>query len=172
LGTVAWSATGGRGQLLAGRVLRVVLGALVAALVGTLLLIPAGVRPLVVQSGSMSPTIETGDVIFTEMVHPYEAAVGDIVTFSDPSRSGRLVTHRVLEVEDLGTALVFVTRGDANTGVERWGIGADERVGKYLFRLPKAGFVASWGGSPAVRFALLAFAAIVVSGSLLWRIWR
>ena len=61
---------------------------------------PAGARrPLLhVRSGSMSPAIETGDVVVTEPLSPLSARVGDIVTFRDPEGGGKLFSHRVQAV--------------------------------------------------------------------------
>jgi hypothetical protein len=49
---------------------------------------------------------------------------GQVVTFSDPSRAKKLITHRVRSVNVVDGTARFVTRGDANTGVERWSLSA------------------------------------------------
>ncbi len=75
--------------------------------------VPAAVlgwEPVVVTSGSMAPGIRPGDVVLTGG-DPAEIRAGDVVTFEDPRRAGRLVTHRVESVLADGR---FVTRGDAN----------------------------------------------------------
>ena len=57
-----------------------------------------GYSPLIVQSGSMSGTIEEGDLI---IVHSADDAAkkdmkkDDIVTFRDKDEGGSLVTHRI-----------------------------------------------------------------------------
>lgn len=128
-------------------------------------------RPLVVRSDSMAPAIRTGDIILTEVVQPGEVRVGDVVTFQDPSRAGELVTHRVTERSRQGPVFSFVTRGDANTGEERWSIGADGTVGTLAFRVPGAGYLTTWLATPWVRTALLGLVAVLLAVVSIRWIW-
>jgi signal peptidase len=130
-----------------------------------------GYRALIVRSGSMSPAIGTADVIVTRVVHPTAVGKGDVVTFRDPSRSEELVTHRVTEVVRRGDTFSFVTRGDANTGVERWSVAADGTVGRFLFRIPKVGYVLGWVAVPLIRSALMVGAGLLLGIAALRRIW-
>lgn len=57
-----------------------------------------GMPVLVVLSGSMEPALATGDVVIESRISPLDAKVGDIVTFRDPERPERLITHRVRSV--------------------------------------------------------------------------
>jgi len=65
-----------------------------------------------VTSGSMAPTIETGDgfvAIPTALAGP--VAEGDVVTFrAEEIQGGGLTTHRIVEETDRG----YITKGDAN----------------------------------------------------------
>ena len=65
-----------------------------------------------VTSGSMEPTIDTGDgfiAIPTAVAGPVEE--GDVITFrAEEIQGGGLTTHRVVEETDRG----YITRGDAN----------------------------------------------------------
>lgn len=158
------------GRLLNGAA-RPLLALAVLAVVAVLVLVAAGFRTLVVRSGSMSPAIRTGDVIVTKVVAPTEAAIGDIVTFRDPSRGSDLVTHRVRAVKRDGAGISFETRGDANTGVERWSVAADGKIGKVVLRIPSAGYPAGWLGVPAVRAVLLAGGGLLLAFALVGRIW-
>ena len=79
-------------------------------------------KSLTVMSGSMEPTIGTGDVVVARQTSPMDVRVGDIVTFRDPLEHDRLITHRVREMHVEGDTVVFVTKGDANTGVEHWAL--------------------------------------------------
>ena len=62
-----------------------------------------------VETGSMSPAIPVGSVIFVEKVEPTEVKEGDIITFRN---EGVMVTHRVTANNKLEGQ--FVTKGDAN----------------------------------------------------------
>lgn len=100
----------------------VVLTATAALGVISLLAVAAGlaldVRPLVVVSGSMEPTIPVGSLILARAEPAADAVVGDVVTV--PRRAGTtdLVTHRVVETRDASEAAPgareLVLRGDAN----------------------------------------------------------
>jgi signal peptidase len=148
--------------------LGLLLGTLLAA-VGPL---AVGDRSFTVRSGSMTPTIETGDVLVTEPISPLSARVGDIVTFRDPEGSGRLFSHRVQAVRPRGETVAFVTRGDANTSTERWNVPADGSVGRAVYRIPKVGYVLVWTGTVPARIALVAIPALLLCGAALRRIWR
>lgn len=141
---------------------------MLAALAVALLL---GYRPLVVRSDSMSPAVRTGDVIVTKVIRARAAGVGDIVTFNDPSRGGRLVTHRVVERKSAAGLLHFVTRGDANGAEEQWSVPASGRIGEYRARIPGFGFTVGMFTTPWARAAALAVSAAVAGGLALRRIW-
>ena len=96
-------------------------------------------RPLTVMSGSMEPTIMTGDVVIAIPADALELRPGDIVTFSDPNRGSRLITHRVRSMRRHGSKVDFTTKGDANNAVEKWRVSADKKVSRTVLRLPKLG---------------------------------
>ena len=98
-------------------------------------------KSLTVMSGSMEPTIGTGDVVVARQTSPMDVRVGDIVTFRDPLEHDRLITHRVREMHVEGDTVVFVTKGDANTGVEHWALGKDGTIGRVAFHVPKIGLL-------------------------------
>lgn len=143
-------------------------GTLVAAVVPQL----AGCRTFTVRSGSMTPAIETGDVVVTRPISPLDARVGDIVTFVDPEGTGKLFSHRVQSVRVLGEEVAFVTRGDANTSTEHWRVPASGSVGRVVYRIPKVGYALAWIDSAAARLALIAIPALLLLWAALVRIWR
>ena len=145
--------------------------AAVLVLIATAIATAAGFKLLIDRSDSMQPAIAAGDLIMTKRVRPIEVEAGAIVTFRDPSRGSELVTHRVLKKRHQGGRVAFVTRGDANTGVERWSIDADGTLGMLTWRIPKAGYAASWFRLPVVRFGFLALGTLLVGGVALRRIW-
>jgi signal peptidase len=143
-------------------------GALLAAVAPQL----AGFRSFTVRSGSMTPAIETGDVVVTKTVSPLAARVGDVVAFVDPEGTGKLFSHRVQSVRAVGDEVAFVTRGDANTSTERWRVPADGSVGRVAYRIPKIGYALSWVDSPPARLALIAIPALLLLWAAMVRIWR
>lgn len=122
-------------------------------------------------SGSMSPAIRVGDEVIVKRMAPLDARIGDIVTFRSPD-DGRLLTHRVVDLRLHGSMVDFVTRGDANTGSERWAIPRGGTIGKVVARIPKLGYIANRTGSRVGRVALIVFPVLLLGFLELWRIWR
>jgi signal peptidase len=116
----------------------------------------AGYKALTVISGSMEPTLGVGSVVIDETIAPLDARPGDVVTFHDPSRGGRLVTHRLVTARAEGDTAFMVTKGDANTGVERWSIKIHGRIGRVVTHIPKAGYVRDFFSTRYARLALVA----------------
>jgi signal peptidase len=143
-----------------------------AILLSTALPLAVGARSMIVRSGSMTPTIRTGDVVVVRPISPSEAAVGEIVTFQDPDGSGRLLVHRVRAIGLRGKQFAFTTQGDANTTREHWRVPADGTIGEVVYRVPKLGFLVSWITTPAGRIGLMIVPALLLALSMLGRIWR
>jgi signal peptidase len=125
-----------------------------------------------VMSGSMEPNVSTGDLVVTMPIAPGDAAGGDIVTFNDPSKKGRLLTHRVASSAQHGGDQRFVTKGDANDNVERWTVPVDGRIGRVEARIPKLGYALALTKKPAARLALITVPILLLAGYALVAIWR
>ena len=116
--------------------------------------------PFIIQSGSMSGTIEGGDIIITTKVEPKDVKLDDIITFYDPKGNGTTtVTHRVIGIEEKDGKLVFTTVGDVvyNENIEKYGskeaipdtilsvicevVPESNVISKYSFRIPLIGHV-------------------------------
>lgn len=148
------------------------LGLIFAALIAAAGPLAIGDRSFTVRSGSMTPAIETGDVLVTEPISPLAAHVGDIVTFRDPEGSGRLFSHRVQSIRPAGEDVHFITRGDANTATENWNVPGDGSVGRVVYRIPKIGYALMWTGTVPARVALIVIPALLLCWTGLARIWR
>jgi len=142
--------------------------------VGAAVLVPIAfqLRPYTVLSGSMEPAIATGDVVVTETFAPRRARVGDVVTFPDPSRGRRLITHRVRSVRIAGGLAEVVTRGDANQAPERWTVPANGRIGRVVYKVPRVGRLAVAVGTPLGRMLLVLVPAVMLGAAELCRVWR
>ncbi|HOA35525.1 MAG: signal peptidase I [Dethiobacteria bacterium] len=98
-----------------------------------------GYRVYMVLSGSMSPTFDTGSVVFVRPQDPAEIRKGDIITYSGEG-SGMLTTHRVVDVLN-EEGLKFVTRGDANNVNDPKPVPAENVVGRVHGSLPYIGYL-------------------------------
>lgn len=100
-----------------------------------------GLQPLAINSGSMRPAINPGDVVVVapEAAHPVPA--GTVVTYHDPAEGDRLVTHRVVDHLDDGT---YETKGDANDTADSTSLPPSNVVGRPRLLVPVLGQPAVW----------------------------
>ena len=75
-----------------------------------------GFRIFRVQTGSMIPKYQIGDVILVKETEPENIEIGDDITYQGETGavSGILVTHRVIDIEEVDGKRVFHTQGIAN----------------------------------------------------------
>jgi signal peptidase I len=103
-----------------------------------------------VMSGSMSPTIKTGDVVVLKRMHGLPK-VGDIIAVSVPERARSrygyppVVTHRVVRVTADGT---ISTKGDARPAPDPFTIHRSAVTAKVVTHIPAAGHVMAFLMSP------------------------
>jgi signal peptidase len=129
-----------------------------------------GIHPRIEESGSMAPALRPGDLLFVQSIRPSEARPGQIITFPAPGR-GIELTHRAINVTRSGNRISFVTRGDASTGVERWSVSANGRIGREVLALPAVGgVIQSLRGAPLVVAIWLVAPFVLLA--VLRRIWR
>lgn len=67
-------------------------------------------KPIIITSESMEPTLYAGDIIFIKNTKDYSK--GDIITFNENGK-GR-VTHRIVEELDGNGTKLYKTKGDKN----------------------------------------------------------
>lgn len=75
-----------------------------------------GLRIFRVQTGSMTPKYNIGDVILVKEKDINKITVGEDVTYwgTTGTMKGKLVTHQVIEIEEIDGQKVFHTKGIAN----------------------------------------------------------
>lgn len=95
-------------------------------------------RIYIVDSGSMSPTINVDSMIIVKESEPNEINKGDIITYYGHNKSSR-VTHRVIDIENNGE--FFITRGDANEVNDPMPLEGKKLIGKVVFKIPFIGKV-------------------------------
>jgi signal peptidase I len=102
-----------------------------------------GYRPFAIQSDSMAPFFNKGDLIIDGKVSdPATLKVGDVITFWTVIDGERVLnSHRITAIDDNGTYLYFTTKGDNNTIEDSIGVHQADIVGKYMTRIPKVGSV-------------------------------
>ncbi|HUR51533.1 MAG TPA: signal peptidase I [Mycobacteriales bacterium] len=141
----------------------------VAALLGvvmagvTIAAATTGLRPLVVRSGSMEPTIHTGAMVLVRTVPASAIRVGDVVAVDRPDRTR--VTHRVVRVTHRGTTAELVLKGDANTDPDPAPVTV-AHAGRFVMTAPWLGRVGGFLSSARGGFVLGWIVAAVMLGVL------
>lgn len=97
----------------------------------------------VIKSGSMEPSVSVGDVV---VARPFEVgekvAVGRVYVFQDPSASsGRLLTHRIVELRDDGD---YTSAGDANEVTDATPVTAGDIRARGVILAPYIGTPVAW----------------------------
>jgi signal peptidase len=98
-----------------------------------------GVRPTLVTGMSMSPTLETGDIVITREIPAEAVQVGDIIRFRD-EEARSYVVHRVLVIESEGGRMRFITQGDGNNAPDP-PVRPGQLEGKVVLIVPKLGWL-------------------------------
>ena len=97
-----------------------------------------GYSSLMVATGSMSGTIEEGDLIIIKNTGDYK--IGEIVTFFQDGDEIP-TTHRIINIDDDG---LWVTKGDANNSKDSRSISSDEIIGEWVMTIPYVGTFIDW----------------------------
>jgi len=108
-----------------------------------------------IESGSMEPMLERGDLIIVKRESDYN--VGDVVTFYLPHRK-EYITHRIVRIENN----MYYTKGDANDSEDNYGLLLKDISGKFKYKIGYLGF-----GVIFLRTVTGVIACIVVPSSLL-----
>lgn len=95
-----------------------------------------GIRPYIVQTGSMSPTIPAGSISFVNHHVTYEEIQNqDIIAFR--MGEGTIFMHRAVAKDQYG----ITTKGDANRMPDNALVTEDNFVGKAIFSIPELGLM-------------------------------
>lgn len=123
--------------------------------------------PLVVQSGSMEPTVATGSLLITQKTPATELRRGDVVTVRRQDHT--LVTHRIVQLTLRGKTATLRLKGDANDAIDPEAY-VVKQAGKKVLVIPYAGWVAAWASSAVGVFLLgLYVAFLIVAVAIDWR---
>ncbi|MEH7111451.1 signal peptidase I [Neobacillus niacini] len=133
-----------------------------------------GYEIMTVLSGSMEPSIKTGSIIAVKTI-PNTAKLqkGDVITFKATDNPNTLITHRIIEIENVSESVQFITKGDNNDTKDRTPVSNQNIVGVYSgFTLPFVGQLFAFIQSNTGAIYLLIIPGILM---ILWsviRFWR
>lgn len=138
--------------------------ALLAVAAGILLMVSQDLRPLIVYSGSMEPTIPTGSVLLVKPTNPENLYVGDVITVNQPDGLG-IVTHRIQSMQVVDGRNVFQTKGDANDFPDPQLFTLEHQAGRVVGHMPYLGYAIVYASSPLIGTVLVALLVYAVLSS-------
>ena len=127
-----------------------------------------GYTPLVVETDSMKPTFESGDLIFIKKCDTSKLKEGDIITFHTIiDNQYALNTHRIQKIDEANGVRSYTTIGDNNNGIADQHVISDgDIVGKYVGHVSGLGKVMNFLSSS------MGFLIVIVLPMLLFFIYQ
>lgn len=95
-----------------------------------------GYKAYIVNTNSMEPTIEVGDIVIIKKVKAEKLNQGDVITFT---QEGEVITHRITKIETEEKSIQYVTKGDNNNTEDTLKIKYKDIIGKEILTIPQLG---------------------------------
>lgn len=127
-----------------------------------------GYTPMTVETNSMKPTFQSGDLIFIKKCDTSKLKEGDIITFHTIiDNQYALNTHRIQKIDEVNGVRSYTTVGDNNNGVADQHVISDgDIVGKYI------GHVTGLGKVMKFLSSSMGFLIVIVLPMLLFFIYQ
>ncbi len=127
----------------------------------------------IVLTPSMEDELNEGDMIFVD-TEPDILTVGDIITFRRPDEPNMIITHRIVEINDVDGVRLYTTKGDANDLSGDWETNFTEEyiIGKYLSKSAVIGNIYSFvfAGGISIIFIAIILVFVTIGGMELFNI--
>ena len=130
-------------------------------LIGTLIIIFAGIGQYEVKNGGMEPAIPTGSMVYTAQIEPSTLSEGDVIVFYANESGTTPVTHRVVENKIADGNVI--TKGDANAQNDPEPVPYSNIIGKKVLSVPMLGYLAAPMASTLGKVAM----GLVIIGAYL-----
>jgi signal peptidase len=115
---------------------------------------------LIVQSGSMEPSIKTGSIVVVKPVESYK--IGDVITFGPVPKGKVPTTHRIIDARVESGSTIFMTKGDANEESDSREVFPKDVLGKVLFDVPYVGFALATAKQPIGFVVLIVIPSLII----------
>lgn len=96
-----------------------------------------GIKPSVILTGSMKPSIKPGDLVIIKPIDINDIQAGDIIQYQTNNYN---VVHRVVSVLKDADGILLITKGDNNLNIDRLPVKEDQLVGKMKYHIPIVGY--------------------------------
>lgn len=120
-----------------------------------------------IQTNSMEPIIDVGDVVVVKDIDTEDIQIGDIVAFNvDFNNDGYIdvVVHYIDEIQPFGDDVVFKTKPHISDQQDSWTIEETDIIGVYDFQIKSVGrillFAQSWIGRVMILFDIVVVSVI------------
>ena len=117
-----------------------------------------GWHPTIVETGSMQPRLQVGDVVVSRPVAPSRLRVGQVLLAADPDHPGRLRMHRISRIRADGS---LILRGDANRADDSTPVARNAVRGLAVLRIPMIGRPMLWVSRHNYRSLAMLLAGMV-----------
>ncbi len=91
------------------------------------------IKPVVILSKSMSPTLNVADLVIIKETNFNEVKKNDIIEFNNKNVK---IIHRIVDIKNN----MIITKGDANKDLDKEYVTEEDIIGKYLFKIPFVGY--------------------------------
>ena len=122
-----------------------------------------------VQSGSMTPTLNRGDLLIDLRARPQSIRTGDVISYYSRQNPGEVITHRVVRIDY--SRQEFVTRGDSLSQPDP-AVPFSSLAGKTVKAVPKVGYLFDQLRKPLGLLAFVYLPALLISLGELWLLSR
>lgn len=141
---------------------------LLVLVAGALLVRTQNLQIMSVQTGSMRPAIDPGDLVAVSSVSEDDLALGDVVTFARSGQS-KTTTHRIVGIDQ--SSGTVTTQGDDNPVPDQPIIVSDV-IGKVKHTVPFGGYVVNFIRQPIGLLSVIYLPALAVVISEIKRLAR
>jgi signal peptidase len=114
-----------------------------------------GGKLLSVQTGSMTPNIDKGDLVTVTRVPKTQLRVGDVVTYINPRNNKQTITHRIIALPNKANGGRFTVKGDANAAADQ-PVNPTSILGRVNFHARYLGYVLDFIRKP-IGLALIIY---------------
>jgi signal peptidase len=124
---------------------------------------------VVVESESMIPNLNVGDLLVLQAQAPEDIIVGTIIVYNADWHTKPIV-HRVVEVQLVGSEYHYYTKGDNNTKKDPGYRLYEDIVGVVVFVIPYIGYVTLFLHEPyGIAIVIILFAALLILPEFLFK---
>ena len=99
------------------------------------------ISPVAIATGSMEPELYVGDIAIMKKASPNDIEIGDIIQYK---MEGYSVVHRVIQKDQKGGTVTFITKGDNNNSPDFYPVKEDQLMGKVIYKIKYIGLPTIW----------------------------